>query len=187
MNLKKYLSVGHVVEDMNHLHGRYAPCQPGMIPRFDRRKLGAARSSAPVKGGRHIIFSSKSSTQTDRHPSIDFEAFSRSRQVAQPILDPASGEHSVTSRPNASRRGVTGVFKRAHAASGSPDSTREQVQTDLFEKIIPIEGSDLGEHTFQVGIERRQNLMPAGEDLPARAPSWWGRLSEQLSTWLRQG
>jgi len=38
-----------------------------------------------------------------------------------------------------------------------------------------------------VGIERRQNLMPAGEDLPARAPSWWGRLSEQLSTWLRQG
>jgi len=82
---------------------------------------------------------------------------------------------------------VTGVFKRAYTASGNPESAREQVQTDLFEKIIPIEGSDLGEHTFQVGIERPLNLMPAGEDLPARAPSWWGRLSEQLSTWLRQG
>ena len=49
MNLKKYLSVGHVVEDMNHLHGRYHHSRPGMI-RFEARAMGSVRSTGGARG-----------------------------------------------------------------------------------------------------------------------------------------
>jgi hypothetical protein len=83
MNLKKYMSTGLVVEDMNHLHGRYAQSKPGMIPRFDQRKMGAARVKRGQHGGRHIVFGSKMDSQISNPGPMNKPHTTQQSSVAQ--------------------------------------------------------------------------------------------------------
>ena len=96
MNLKKYLSVGHVVEDMNHLHGRYHHSRPGMIPRFEARAMGSVRATGGARGSRHIIFSSKASGAHEVVSFTEERQVSRTQNVAQRSGDSSSGEHLAT-------------------------------------------------------------------------------------------
>jgi len=187
MNLKKYLSVGHVVEDMNHLHGRYHHSRPGMIPRFEARTMGSVRSTGGARGSRHIIFSSKASGAHEVVSFTEERQLSRTQNVAQGSGDSSSGEHLATPRASHRSRGVRGVFKRNHSSQATV-GTEEGAQQDLFEKIIPIGSVDHRHHRFSVEIQKAVRLPAAGSELPQRGrSSWWPRLKRQLSAWLRKG
>ena len=184
MNLKKYLSMGHVVEDLN-LHGRYLPSKPGMIPRFDHRKLGAARTYRSKQGTRHIAFSTKTdAVQSQEEAMNETHANKQSSGAHRKIaVSPISGtEATGTHRP---RRGVC---KRTHGGT----STFQRVeagdyQQDLFEKIIPIEmGSDHG-RGFELKIQRKEPELTAGHELEPPIETPWKRIKGTLSGWLRRG
>ena len=185
MNLKKYMSTGQVVEDMNQLHGRYAQTKSWMIPRFDQRKMGAVRTKSRHHGGRHIVFGSKVDAQISnpspmKEPHLEKQSSGAHRGIAI-STKPSSAE----SRPSQPRHGV---FKRAHNGEASflkEDS--DGYQPDLFEKEIPIQQGESLEPSFEIPIQFKQPVSEVAHELPERRPSSWNRLIQAISGWLRKG
>jgi hypothetical protein len=182
MNLKKYMSVGHVVEDLNQ-HGRFLPSKPGMIPRFDKRRLGAARTQ--VNGPRHIVFSSKSCARgSGQSFSPKTHGDTQPSGAHRKVAFPGDGGEE-TSRKSRTR---LGVFKRAHAGGHLfQKEDGNAYQPDLFEKIIPI---DLGKEyagVFEPAIERRLPVEQVAHELVPPNISFWRRCKKIVSSWLRRG
>lgn len=185
MNLKKYMSTGLVVEDMNQLHGRYAPSKPGMIPRFDQRKMGAVRTKGGQHGGRHIVFGSKVDSQISNpgpmnKPHKETQSSGAHRKIAI-----SSNQSSNEAKTGQSRQGV---FKRAH--KGERSFSREAdcgYQQDLFEKVIPIEKAIETESSFEIPIEFSQPVPQVAHELPEPKYTVWKRFSQVISRWLRKG
>jgi len=126
------MSTGLVVQDMNHLHGRFAPSKPGMIPRFDQRKMGAFRVKRGHQGGRHIVFGSKVNAQVLNQSPMNKTHKEQQSSGAHREIAISSGQTPVQGQ---SRHGV---FKRAHKGESSfSRETPNGYQQDLFEKIIP--------------------------------------------------
>jgi hypothetical protein len=185
MNLKKYMSTGQVVEDMNHLHGRFAPSKSGMIPRFEQRKMGALRTKSGQHGGRHIVFGSKVDAQISnpspmQKPHIEKQSSGAHRKIAV-----STQQSFVEARSGQPRHGV---FKRA--IKGETSFRREGghgYQPDLFEKSIPIEkGMDV-EPSFEIPIQFVEPIAEVAHELPVRRPSTGRRFVTAISRWLRKG
>jgi len=184
MNLKKYLSMGHVVEDLN-LHGRYLPSKPGMIPRFDHRKLGAARTHRSKQGTRHIAFSTKTGgIQPQEEAMNETHANTQSSGAHRKIAVSTPTKIEISGTPRSRR----GVFKRVHG--GTPKFQRVEAgdyQQDLFEKTIPIElGPDHGQ-SFELKIQKKELPQAVGHELEPPPPTQWKRIKGALSGWLRRG
>jgi len=185
MNLKKYMSVGHVVEDLNHLHGRYNPSKPGMIPRFEQRKLGAARSQTREHGARHIVFSSKTdATLAQGGPNQETHATTQPSGAHRKVAF-HSEEAPETAAPARSRHGV---FKRAHKG-GNPFQREDEkaYQPDLFEKVIPIDQGPEDVDRFELKIHHQAPMPEVAHELPEPKLSLWRRCKGAVSHWLRQG
>ena len=182
MNLKKYMSTGLVVEDMNHLHGRFAPSKPGMIPRFDQRKIGALRVKRGHQGGRHIVFGSKVNAQISNPGPMNKTRKERQSFGAHREIVISSGQVPVQGQPR------HGVFKRAHKGdSAFSRETPNGYQQDLFEKVIPIGTAEGPDTRFEIPIEFKEPIAEVGHELPDRQPSFLRRVAHAVSSWLRKG
>jgi hypothetical protein len=182
MNLKKYMSTGLVVEDMNHLHGRFGPSKPGMIPRFDQRKMGAFRVKRAHQGGRHIVFGSKVNAQILNPSPMNKTLQEQQSSGAHREIAISSGKAPVQAP---SRHGV---FKRAHMGENTFScETPNGYQQDLFEKIIPIRSEEGADTRFEIPIEFKEPVAQVAHDLPDRRPSFWRRVAQAFSRWLRKG
>ena len=182
MNLKKYMSTGLVVEDMNHLHGRFAPSKPGMIPRFDQRKMGAFRVKRGHQGGRHIVFGSKVNAQILNPSPMNKTHKEQQSSGAHREIAISSGQAPVQGQ---SRHGV---FKRAHKGeSAFYRETPNGYQQDLFEKIIPIGSAEGPDTRFEIPIEFKEPVAEVAHELPVRQPSFLRRVAQAVSSWLRKG
>ena len=185
MNLKKYMSTGLVVEDMNHLHGRFAPSKPGMIPRFDQRKMGAVRVNGGQHGGRHIVFGSKMDSQISNPGPMNKTHTTQQSSVAQRKIAVSFNESSSEVKAGKPRHGV---FKRAHKGETSFSREAEKgYQPDLFEKVIPIgEGAEI-DASVEIPIQFVEPAVQVAHELPDRRPSAWKRMVQAISSWLRKG
>ena len=186
MNLKKYLSVGHVVEDMNHLHGRYHHSRPGMIPRFEARAMGSVRSTGGARGSRHIIFSSKASGAHEVVSFTEERQVSRTQNVAQRSGDSSSGEHLATPRASHRSRGVRGVFKRNHSSQATVGMEEGAPRIYLRKSFLSARWINVTtglrwEFRRQCAYRLRDPNCLNGDSPP------WLRLKQRLSAWLRKG
>ena len=182
MNLKKYMSTGLVVEDMTHLHGRFGPSKPGMIPRFDQRKMGAFRVKRAHQGGRHIVFGSKVKAQILNPSPMNKTRKERQSFGAHREIVISSGQVPVQGQPR------YGVFKRVN--KGDSAFSREKpngYQQDLFGKIIPIGTAEGPDTRFESSIEFKEPVAEVGHELPDRQPSFLRRVAHAVSSWLRKG
>ena len=176
------MSNGLVVEDMNQLHGRYIPSKPGMIPRFDQRRMGAVRANRGHRGGRHIVFGSKSDAQISNPGPMN-----KPHQNEQ-----SSGAHRKIavsfSGDSASKQPRNGVHKRSLKGESSFSRQKDKaVQQDLFEKVIPVsKGAEVDEN-FEIQVQYFKPVAEVAHEFPVRRPGFWKRFWQSVSKWLRKG